>query len=195
MNLFEKYLVEAPGDENTPDTDTGPPDLPDEPNNSEDMDNNPPDLGDEGQEDISNDFNDEPPDLGGDDGTEDFNDDSFGDEEVQDPNQNMQLDEKIRAIMNENLYSSYLKLLNEISGQLANIRANNDIFRTLYDDSDDIVGELSRLEENMRVYINKKYINQDFGANRLFYDKCLNLLKILNTIFDKKIRKGIKETK
>jgi hypothetical protein len=193
LNIFERFLFEAPGDEVPPDmvdnapevpegaeNDPAPPDLPDAP----DMDS--------GGEGISDDA---PPDM-----PEEFADDEFtGDdqpmEEPEDPNnklQNIGLDGKISAIMNQNLYQRYLALLNNIGGQLTMIKNNSDILYTLSSDSLSIIDSLKKLDENIRLYLKNYFINENYSKNLLFFNKCLNLLKLLNDVFDSDIKKGTK---
>ena len=53
--------------------------------------------------------------------------------------------------------------------------------------------ELSRLtdlEENIRLYLKNYFIHEDYGKNRLFFNKCLNLVSLLNMIFDDAIKKS-----
>ena len=196
-NIFERFLFEAPGSDPPPDieqnnapdnTESGPPDIPDDASD----DNGPPDLPD----DISDD-NGAPPDLGddndtGDDfGTDDGLEDMEGNENPNDPN-NLELDEKISAIMNMNLYQRYLSLLNNISNQIIMIKDNTDILYTLSPDSLEIESSLKKLDENVHLYLTNNFMNENYSKNLLFFNKCLNLLKLLNDTFNEKIQKGIK---
>jgi len=105
---------------------------------------------------------------------------------------NLGLDEKISAIMNMNLYQRYLSLLNTIGGQLTMIKNNSDILHTLSADSLDIVESLKKLDENIRLYLKNSFLNENYSKNLLFFNKCLNLLKLLNDVFDSNVKKGIK---
>lgn len=196
-SLFERIMFEAPGDDPPPDlqnagtsTDAAP-DLPPDldsgttPANSG-GDSGPPDLG-------GDESGDQPPDIeGGDFGDEEggFDDPSL--EDGSDPNQDLELDEKISAIMNMNLYQRYLALINTIGSQIAMIKNNSDMLYTLSSESLDIVGALKKLDENIRLYTTNYFLNENYSRNLLFFNKCLNLLKLLNDIFDKNVQKGIK---
>lgn len=204
LSLFEQFLYEAPGDDPSPDSapdttpaeDTGgaPPDMPDE---APAEDDSPPDMGDDFGGD---DMNDAPPEMGGEDdgGFEDdmgFGDDTDSNESQEDNNENnLELDEKISSILNMNLYQRYLTLLNTIGSQLTMIKNNSDILFTLSKDSLSIVEKLKKLDENIRLYLKNSFLHENYSKNLLFFNKCLNLLKLLNDIFDKDIRKGIKGT-
>ena len=191
-SMFDRIFLEAPGDpppdmpaDATP-TDTGedaPPEM--------DMSGDEPDMGDPpdmGGDDISGD----PPDLGeeGDFGGEDQGMEDQPEEE--DPNANLEFDEKISRIMNMNLYQRYLALLNNIGGQLTMLKDNSDTLYAVSEDSIDIIAALKKLDENVRLYLKNYFIQENFSKNRLFFDKCLNLLNLLNEIFQKKIEKGLK---
>jgi hypothetical protein len=184
FNIFEKVILEA--DEAPPDIggaepqDTAPDIAEDPPDLSVDTNDNMPEVG----------FDDTPPEVDNDDNVEDFDMDSEDNEE--DP-QNLQLDEKISAIMNMNLYQRFLTLLNKIGTQLAMIKNNSDILSVLSTELLDIIESLKKLDENIRLYLNNYFINENYSSNLLFYNKCINLLKLLNDIFDKNINKGIKQ--
>lgn len=204
VSLFDRVILEAPEDEGPPDIPaegTGPPDAPIETSADNTV---PPDMTEEGG--GAPDLEDgggggSPPDMGMDDGgnlgdgTEE--DQGFGDEtpaegEGQDPNQNLNFDEKISSIMNMNLYQRFLSLLNNIGGQLSMIKNNSDMLYTLSNDSLDIIESLKKLDENIRLYLGNYFLNENYSKNLLFFNKCLNLLKLLNNIFEKNIQKGIK---
>lgn len=196
MNIFEKFLMEADG---PPDLapDIAPPELPDDPTPNTTMDD-PPLLTDEGGGDMT--F-DDPPALG--DG------DDFGmgdDQENQDQQQQMQdadidgdgdigLDDKVSAVMNVSLYQRYLSLLTNISQELSSIRNNNDIIYTLSEDTTKIVDSLNRLDENIRLYMKNSFPHENYSKNLLFFNKCLNLLKLLNDSFNSSIKKGMHSMK
>ena len=93
-----------------------------------------------------------------------------------------------------NLYQRYLTLLNTNGSQLTMIKNNSDILFTLSKDSLSIVEKLKKLDENIRLYLKNSFLHENYSKNLLFFNKCLNLLKILNDIFDKEVRKGIKGT-
>lgn len=193
LDLFQKFLYEAPGDDPPPDiggdvqeADTGPPDL-----GSEEVptDESPPDM-DGLDADMGGDFGgDSPPDIG------DFGDGEFDDGESQNPDDTMELDEKISAIMNQRLYQEFLSLLNTITTQISSVKENTDILRSISPDSLDIVKGLKKLDENLHLYLKNNFMYADYSKNLLFFNECLNLLKLLNNIFDRDIHKGIKDIK
>lgn len=200
-SLFEQFLYEAPGDDPpdvAPDMSSDaetPPDMPEE---TPDTDDSPPDMGDDFGGDMGDDA---PPDMGsdddggfGDEGDDGFGDNSGADDSGENDSNNLELDEKISSIMNMNLYQRYLTLLNTIGSQLTMIKNNSDILFTLSSDSLSIVEKLKKLDENIRLYLKNSFLHENYSKNLLFFNKCLNLLKLLNDIFDKDVRKGIKGT-
>lgn len=198
LNLFESFLFEAPGDD-PPDTQpetepSAPPDVPDGAEN----DPGPPDISGAGEESDPPD-GDLPPDMGdaGDFSDDESFDDMSGDEGPAEGEENKDLgiDEKISAIMNMQLFQRFITLLSTIGSQLSSIRNNSDILYTLSEDSVEFVEALKKLDENLRLYINNSFINENYSKNLLFFNKCLNLLKLLNDVFDKNVRKGINSMK
>lgn len=192
--MFDRIFMEA---------DDAPPDMPAETQDAPaDMGgNDPPDMGVEDQSgDAPDDMGggmEDPPDLS-DDGGGDFSDDNGMDDESNndsDNSNNIEFDEKISRIMNMNLYQRYLALLNNINGQLTMLKDNSDVLYAVSEDSLDIISALKKLDENVRLYLKDYFIQENFSKNRLFFDKCLNLLNLLNEIFQKKIEKGIKHVK
>jgi hypothetical protein len=179
INLFEIYLREAEGD----------------PPSEEPADNNdPPDLG---ASEDSEEITDEAPDLGDDpfsvsDNSEDENN---NDENNEEDNENLPLDEKISAIMNLKLYQRFLNLLNTVGNQISMIKNNNDILYSISNNSLDVLEELKRLDENIRLYLINYFNNENYSKNLLFFNKILNLLKLLNDEFNQKISKGIRAHK
>lgn len=197
-NLFQRFMFEAPGDDtsdNVPpdeaqmDT-TGPPDIPDNADPTE----GPPDV------------SDEPPntddDLGGDDAPPDMGDGGFEDDDFSefedDPgggNQSLDLDDKVSAIMNVTLYQTFLSLVGDINERLTTIKHNTDMFYTLSDKSLDIIPDLKKLDENIRLYLKNTFIHERYEKNLLFFNKCMNLFKLLGDKFNAEVSKGIKEYK
>ena len=49
-------------------------------------------------------------------------------------------------------------------------------------DPDNLVEFVKRLDENIRLYLKNSFINENYSKNLLFFNKCLNLLKLLNDI-------------
>lgn len=195
-SLFERFLYEAPGGD-PPDAPagTGPPEMPDDAA----VQDTPPDM--PGLDDLgSGDDGDGMPDMGGfDDGGGDDaggfggeGDTGEGGEGDQEGQQELQLDDKVNAIMNMQLYQRYLALLNTIGSQLTMIKNNSDILYTLSADSLDVIEQLKKLDENVRLYLKNSFLHENYSKNLLFFNKCLNLLHLLNEDFDGNVQKGIK---
>lgn len=187
LDLFQQSLfLEAPGDEGEASTDAQPTDPP--------ADDAPPDIpddvGTESDNDAPPDMTDEDPsdaglgDTGFDDGQQ---------QEEEDPNKTMKLDAKVSTVMNVNLYQRYLTLLNTINTQLSMIKNNGDMIYTLSDQTSSIIASLKKLDENVRLYMSNIFLEENYSRNLLFFNKCLNLLKLLNDSFDASIQKGIKD--
>lgn len=197
-NIFLKYLKEAEGDENpsddvnvSDDTSSDPPDMPDntdDPNDAPDMPDDtdaPPDMPDDTEMvDDSTDFESD----------DQISDDMSGDANSVD-NNNLGLDEKISSIMNMNLYQQYLALLNNISSEISMIKNNSDILSSINPESINSIDSLRKLDENIRIYIKNNYINENYSKNLLFFNKCLNLLKLINDSFNDDINNHLKELK
>lgn len=187
LDLFQQSLfLEAPGDEGEastdaqptdPPADDGPPDIPD-------------DVGTESDNDAPPDMTDEDP---SDDGLGDTGFDDGQQQEEEDPNKTMKLDTKVSTVMNVNLYQRYLTLLNTINTQLSMIKNNGDMIYTLSDQTSSIIASLKKLDENVRLYMSNIFLEENYSRNLLFFNKCLNLLKLLNDSFDASIQKGIKD--
>ena len=187
LDLFQQSLfLEAPGDEGEASTDAQPTDPP--------ADDAPPDIpddvGTESDNDAPPDMTDEDPsdaglgDTGFDDGQQ---------QEEEDPNKTMKLDAKVSTVMNVNLYQRYLTLLNTINTQLSMIKNNGDMIYTLSDQTSSTIASLKKLDENVRLYMSNIFLEENYSRNLLFFNKCLNLLKLLNDSFDASIQKGIKD--
>lgn len=187
LDLFQQSLfLEAPGDEGEASTDAQPTDPP--------TDDAPPDIpdtvGTESDNDAPPDMPDEDP---SDDGLGDTGFDDGQQQEEEDPNKTMKLDAKVSTVMNVNLYQRYLTLLNTINTQLSMIKNNGDMIYTLSDQTSSIIASLKKLDENVRLYMSNIFLEENYSRNLLFFNKCLNLLKLLNDSFDASIQKGIKD--
>ena len=191
-SLFESFLFEAEGDPpDLPADDNGPPEMPPD---------DPPDMGgDDAPTDAPADITDDPPEMGGDDTSDDFGTDEATDDAQDDApakkNENMALDDKVSAIMNANLYQRFLGLLTQITDQISSIKNNMDILHSVAPSSTETFSALTRLAENIRLYLTGSFEHENYSKNLLFFNKCLNLLKLLNDGFNKDIKKGIKEIK
>ena len=196
MNLFEQYLFEAPGDDPTPDIpdDSTPPDMPEDTPAEDGTEDAPTDDG--GMPDISTD--DEPPPDMDDGGFGDTDEDmGYGDDDLdingESDTNNMGLDEKVSAIMNMNLYKRFLSMLTTLSTQQASIKNSGDIIYAISPQITEISKSLKKLEENIRLYLKNNFLNENYSKNLLFFNKCINLLKLLDDSFDSIVRKGVKE--
>lgn len=187
LDLFQQSLfLEAPGDEGEASTDAQPADPP--------ADDVPPDIPDDAGTESDNDA---PPDMPDEDPSDEgLGDTGFDDgqqQEEEDPNKTMKLDAKVSTVMNVNLYQRYLTLLNTINTQLSMIKNNGDMIYTLSDQTSSIIASLKKLDENVRLYMSNIFLEENYSRNLLFFNKCLNLLKLLNDSFDASIQKGIKD--
>lgn len=187
LDLFQQSLfLEAPGDEGEASTDAQPADPP--------ADDAPPDIPDDVGTESDNDA---PPDMPDEDPSDEgLGDTGFDDgqqQEEEDPNKTMKLDAKVSTVMNVNLYQRYLTLLNTINTQLSMIKNNGDMIYTLSDQTSSIIASLKKLDENVRLYMSNIFLEENYSRNLLFFNKCLNLLKLLNDSFDASIQKGIKD--
>lgn len=197
---FSRWMFEA--DDAPPDINLG---------SDQGDDSPPPDIGD----DLSNEqgSDDMPPDLNMDDTGGDFDDTSFGDEGMDDAgfgedesgegddsnNQednpdNMNLPEKVSAIMNNQLYQRYLSMLNSVGTQISQMTDNGDVlFSLMKDGYSELLNKFKKLDENIKLWMKNNFINSDYSKNLLFFNMCLNLQSLLNESFNKKIKKGVKE--
>lgn len=180
-----------------------PPDVPED-NGGGTAPDDMPDMGDDGGS---------PPDFGGDDtlmddggdgSPPDFGDDEggFGDEDGatdeeggEDQKEPMDLDDKVSAIMNANLYTRFLTMLTNIEAQMSQMKSNADIVYTLSPDASEMYNKYKQLDDNIRLYLNNSFIDENYSKNLLFFNKCLNLLKLLNDSFSSYVNKGIREQK
>lgn len=199
LSLFERYLIEAPGDEAAPDANMdasndatstdNPPDAPAE---------DPPAIDGTPGDDNAGDFTaddpggEDPPDM------DDFSTDDMGDMSDDESNNDdapTGLDTKVSAIMNQTLYKRYLSLLNQIASQQTSIKNNSDILYTISADVAGIVKSLSKLEENIRSYLKNTFADENYSRNLLFFNKAINLFKLLDDSFDAIIREGMEQQK
>ena len=162
--FFEKVLLEE-GEESPPAEDPS----------AEGTD--PPDMG----SDIESEFGGDDISGGSDDSSFDTDfgsDDSSGgdNEEKEEPS----FGEKISNVLNSKLYQRYLSLLNRVENQILAIKNNLDIFNIIYRDSAEPIEILKKLSENIRIYLNEFFLKENYSKNLLFFNKCINLYKLLN---------------
>lgn len=171
-------------EESVPANTDSPPDIPEDTDNVGDA----PDIPDD--TDAPPDIPDNTDDVSTDDsGFEDFS----GSDEGNSKNSVEGLDEKISAIMNMNLYQQYISLLNTIQKEIGMLKNNSDVLNSISIDVNTTIEGMKKLEENIRLYIKNNYINENYSKNLLFFNKCLNLLKLINDSFDKKINIELKD--
>ena len=187
LSFFKQVLYEAPGDDapanppaEMPPTDTNndsPPDsMPDM--SSDDAGGAPPDMPGMGGEDEGSD------DMGG------MNDFGSDDEQNDDEKKNLEIDEKISNILNKLLYDKFLTLLNQIGSQLSNIKNNNEILHAIVPSLGELTEQYKRLDESIRLYINNSFTYNNSSKNQLFFNQCINALKMLNEKFSHEINKS-----
>ena len=188
MNLFEKLILgnvitEAPEDE-------GPP-----------LDDSPPDLDMDVSDDFAVDSAAGPPDLdmgpgesigGGDDSGDSagFDDGGVDNEESDEPKG---LSDKVSTILNQKLHRKMSALLNDIGSQLSSIKDNSDMLLSISIGSQSMIDELSLLEENIRLYMTNIFLQRSYEINMEFYNKSVNMLKLLNDKFNMDIDNGIRD--
>ena len=199
-SLFEKILLEADGD--PPDINMGsdnnsPPNIPSQNQDTPQVqdtpqpdvefdDNSPPDLGD-------GDFNMDNDNL--DNNNQEMNNTDEMDNIENNGENNLNIGEKISAIMNVKLYQDFLSVLNLLGDQLSVIKDNSDTIYSISPESSDIVARMKKLNENVRMYLTNSFSNENYSKNQLFFNKVINLVKLLNDLFNKSIQKGVKSTK
>lgn len=181
-NIFDQLVFrEAPGDEPEPadSTDTGPPDLP-----ADDSGGAPPIEGDE------------PPDIPE---IDDFDPDNPGSEMADDGTDGdgapLEISEKISVVMNYQLYQRFLTLSNTVANQLSTIRSNNDLIHSVSPKALAVIEPLGKLGDNIRLYLTNNFLDNNYSRNLLFYNKCLNLMKLLEDIFARELGRGKPDTR
>lgn len=199
IDFFKQFLYEAPGDDPPPDIikqDNGgsspPPDMSED--NSQEFNMNgddPPDLPE--QDNNTDDMYQDPPDIDDSDfGNNEFMDTDDENESNSDT-KDLGLDKKISAIMNQDLYQRYLTLLGNVTSQILQMKDNSDILYSITTECTNIINKLSNLESSIKLYLKNNFIGENYSKNLLFFNKCLNLLNLINEIFDNEIKKGIKD--
>ena len=133
---------------------------------------------------------DAPPDVSAPDfgaGTEDPLATNTGmEEEREEP---LRVSEKISLAMNASLYQRFLTLLNTVNNQISTIKGNNDVIYSISPTSLETMEPLTKLSENLSMYLANNFLDCNYSKNRLFYNKCVNLLKLLDDQFTKELRK------
>lgn len=177
-NIFDQLVFsEAPGDEPEP-AETGPPDLP-----ADDPTGEPP-------------AGDDPPEIPE---TDDFGPDGSGDElPDDDPTGDeapLEISEKISVVMNYQLYQRFLTLSNTVANQLSTIRSNNDLIHSVSPKALAVIEPLGKLGDNIRLYLTNNFLDNNYSRNLLFYNKCLNLMKLLEDIFARELSRGKPDTR
>lgn len=147
-------------------------------------------------------YDEEPADDGGGDppdvpGLDDFEDEPEGSQEEgqEEETKEPEVGEKISAAMNSSLYQQFMTMINTISNQLGDIRNNNDVIFVTAPDALSITKPLSKLADNIRLYLANNFVGTNYSKNLLFYNKCLNQLNLLTEIFTRKLQQGNKDAK
>jgi len=192
LDFFKQVLYEAPGDEapadppaEMPAVDNSPPDSMPDASPADDLGSPPPEMPDVGSDDNSSD------DMGG--GMDDFGSDDDSNNDNSKEKKNLEIDEKISNILNKLLYDKFLTLLNQIGSQLSNIKNNNEVLHTLVPNLGELTEQYKRLDESIRLYINDSFLYENSSKNLLFFNQCLNALKLLNDRFSDEINKGTRK--
>lgn len=168
--------------------DNGSTDIPDDGGNDAPPDFDGDNMGGDGDDGSASDFGD-------DIGEDEFMDDSSEENDSEDTKHPMELDEKISAIMNVNLYNRFLTILTNLGTQMSQIKNNSDMIYTLSPEASELFDQYKTLDDNIRLYLKNSFIDENYSKNILFFNKCLNLLKLLNDQFASYINKSIKERK
>lgn len=192
MDIFTRYLYEA---EDDPPEELDTPEFEDDDAGQEE-----PGGGDMPEYDpVGDEDNGDPPDMpeyGGDDVGDDY---GFGDGEengegyVKKVPEN--LNDKVSALMNANLYQSYLSLLQKFTAQQQAIKNNRDVLYTISPESLDTLDLLKKLDENMRLYMKNSFPNENYSKNQLFFNKCLAYYRLLVDQFSEVMKKGTRDLK
>lgn len=174
LNLFEQVLLEAEGDEA--------PDIPELP-----ADDSPPDIAEDVPDITYDQTDDDPPDIV--DGEfEDINLDTGDTTAEKESIEDLDINEKISAVMNSNLYQKFLSLITVISDHISIIKDHRD---EIYSSAPKTLGmeeSLKRLRENINLYLANNFINNNYSSNLLFFNKCSNLLNLLDMNFAKDLK-------
>ena len=122
----------------------------------------------------------------------------FGDDQQQQqngdlPNENLAINDKVSLLMNVNLYNHYLSLRDKLKGELSSINNNKDILYSISKDIPGIVSDLNKLENNVSTYMRNLFSNESYSKNLLFFNKCVNLYKLIIDEFNDLTKKGIKD--
>lgn len=172
LNFFESVLLEAEGDSI--------PDIPEEPS----VDNIPPDVADDVPDIPDDQIIDDPPDVDTD--YNDINiDDNMSDEETV---EDLNINEKISVVMNSNLYQKFLSLIVVISDHISIIKDHRDEIYSIAPNAIGIEESLKKLRENINLYLANNFINNNYSSNLLFFNKCSNLLNLLDNDFSNNIK-------
>lgn len=185
VSLFQQLFLEAPEDDAPPDVEAAPDATAEEaPPAEETADAGPPDM-EAGTDDL-------PPDMEGGEDAGMFGDDSgeapSGEGE---PKESFTVSEKISNIMNRGLFQKFISLLNTIDLQVSTIKNSSDVLFSLTEDSVAIMKGLEKLNENIRLYLSNQFEEENYSNNLFFFNKCTNLLMLLNENLDKAVSSSV----
>jgi len=114
----------------------------------------------------------------------------MGGTENEEGEEELEISDKISLAMNANLYQRYLTLLNTVNQEISSIKNVNDIIYTVAPRSLETLQPLNKLAENLNLYLAHNFLDNNYSKNLLFYNKCLNLLKLLTQVFSQELKKG-----
>ena len=195
-DIFTRFLYEAEEDEGAPDEfespdfgddgggqeETGGGDMPEYDPAGDEDNGSPPDMPDFGGDDDGDDYGD-------------YDDQESGEGEDDSKKVPENLNDKVSALMNANLYQSYLSLLQKFTAQQQAIKNNRDVLYTISPESLDTLDSLKKLDENMRLYMKNSFVNENYSKNLLFFNKCLTLYRLIVDQFAEVMKKGTKDLK
>lgn len=179
MVLENKLFTEAPEDEETSTVeDTTPPEVEDVPEETE--------------EEVTTDTTEEV--VEDDQGPPDIEDD-VTEEDIETITSDMpsgegtEFDKKVSDILNRELYQHYMSLKKTINQELTMLENNIDYINSEVMKETDIVEILKKLEENMDLYLANYFVNSNYSKNVFFYNKCLNMVNLVNLEFKRVLEK------
>ncbi len=138
-----------------------------------------------------------PPEPGG--GMEDLGlDETGGDmenqgEDQEDPNaqqEDQHLAEKSNEILNQNLYSAWLNLNQDIENTLTNLQAMTPCLPCdVVDQNDKSINRMNRMFESSKDYVLNKFVQMSYGENLIQYQRLTTLYTLLRNEIDSVLKK------
>lgn len=99
-------------------------------------------------------------------------------------------DKKISDTLNRNLYQHYISLKKTINQELTMTEDNLDFIDPEVLKDTNLVEILKKLSSNMDLYLMNNFLNNDYSKNVFFYNKCLNMVNLVNIEFSKALKKS-----